>query len=344
MKKIIGYTLLLVPLLTGCKTSIMEFPEGGGIDPTSINMNLRLTIDPTIEPYSSTEAFTKAEDGQNHDVRWIIEVFENEISGTPIESRVISCDPASDGNHTITTSFTLNASKYQVVAWMDYVDDGSTDDKYYQVSSLSSIGILDTEDYIGDEEHKEAYVGQQEIDLTNYRNNRDETIEQTITLTRPMAKIEFITTDAAKWQEKLEANRVQSERFVTRADKVDISSLQVTVEYAGYFPSGFNAYTNTPNDAREGVSFGSTMTPLSEQEARFGSDYIFVNDSESAVTVNLTISDDQGNVLNEIKGISVPIVRGQLTTIRDAFLTQNFIPGIGIDPNFDGNIDYIIPD
>lgn len=74
------------------------------------------------------------------------------------------------------------------------------------------------------------------------------------------------------------------------------------------------------------------MRPLSDKEAHLASDYIFVNGSESAVKVNLTIRDGEGNLLNEIGDIDVPIVRGKLTTIRDEFLTRDYAPGIGINP------------
>ena len=87
------------------------------------------------------------------------------------------------------------------------------------------------------------------------------------------------------------------------------------------------------------------MMPLSEKEAHLASDYIFVNGSESAVKVNLVIRDSEGNLLNRIEGINVPIVRGKLTTIRDEFLTRNYSPGIGIDPSFEGpDIEIVIPD
>ena len=56
------------------------------------------------------------------------------------------------------------------------------------------------------------------------------------------------------------------------------------------------------------------------------------------------IRDSEGNLLNRIEGIDVPIVRGKLTTIRDEFLTRDYAPGIGIDPGFDGDINITIPD
>ena len=163
-----------------------------------------------------------------------------------------------------------------------------------------------------------------------------------------MAQIEFITTDVDKFLDDLAAKKERQDSR-TVADNLlgsapDLSSIQVTVDYACYFPSSFNAYTNKPNDACLGMSFGCCMTPLTEKEAHLAGDHIFVNGAESAVTINLTLRDGDGNLLNRIEGINVPIVRGKLTVVRDEFLTRSYAPGIGIDPGFDGEIDIVIPD
>ena len=68
---------LLVLVLTGCKKTILEFPKDDGVDPTLVNMNLSLAIDPKIEPYEPTGR-SKASGAELHDVRWIIEVFRDE--------------------------------------------------------------------------------------------------------------------------------------------------------------------------------------------------------------------------------------------------------------------------
>ena len=50
MKKPTTYiACLLVLVLTGCDKTVLEFPENGGVDPTLVNMNLTLAIDPKIE-------------------------------------------------------------------------------------------------------------------------------------------------------------------------------------------------------------------------------------------------------------------------------------------------------
>ena len=346
MKKPTTYiACLLVLVSTGCDKTVLEFPENGGVDPTLVNMNLTLAIDPKIEPYEPTGR-SEAPEADTHDVRWIVEVFRDEIGGEPVEQQVLSCEQAADGHHAIRTSLAVHAARYHVVAWMDYVDDGSTADKYYHVNTLSSISVPESGDYIGNEDHKDAYIAQQEIDLKDYRDRWNATVDATVTLQRPMAKIEFITTDIDKFLDELAARRAKAGTIAENllVKNPDLSTIRVQVEYAGYFPSGFNAYTNKPNDARTGMSFGCNMTPLTDKEAHLASDYIFVNGSESAVKVDLTIRDSEGTLLNRIEGIDVPIVRGKLTTVRDEFLTRDYAPGIGIDPGFDGEIDIVIPD
>ena len=352
MKRIIAYIFCALLLSAGCDKLILDTPEGGGIDPSLVNFNLNLAVDPAMEPYvPSGKAADPEEKAAAHDVRWIVEVFRDKIDGEPESSCVLTCDPASDGNHKHNTSFSLHAGKYVIVAWADYVDDGSTADKYYSVSLLSQISIASPGDYIGNEEHKDTYVAVEEVDLTEYRDKWNSTAEHSITLQRPMAKIEFITTDVEKMLENLAEfyNSSRQDTYAKLSDALlsanpDLGTIEIKVEYAGYLPSGFNAYTDKPNDAVLGMSFTGSMERLSEGEARLGSDYIFVNGNESAVTVNLIISDDEGNLINRIDGIEVPIARGKLTTIKDEFLTGDYAPGIGIDPGFDGEINIVIPE
>ena len=87
MKKTTIYiACLLVLVSTGCDKTVLEFPENGGVDPTLVNANLTLAIDPKIEPYEPTER-SKASEADLHDVRWIVEVFRDEIGGEPVERR-----------------------------------------------------------------------------------------------------------------------------------------------------------------------------------------------------------------------------------------------------------------
>lgn len=85
MKKTILYTVCLAVLtMTGCDKTVLEFPENGGIDPTLVNVNLTLAIDPKIESYEPSER-SKVSEADLHDVRWIVEVFRDEIGGDLVE-------------------------------------------------------------------------------------------------------------------------------------------------------------------------------------------------------------------------------------------------------------------
>jgi len=87
MKKTILYTVCLAVLtMTGCDKTVLEFPENGGIDPTLVNVNLTLAIDPKIESYEPSER-SKVSEADLHDVRWIVEVFRDEIGGDLGEQR-----------------------------------------------------------------------------------------------------------------------------------------------------------------------------------------------------------------------------------------------------------------
>ena len=90
MKRITIYIAhLLVLVLTGCDKTVLEFPENEGVDPTLVNANLSLAIDPKIEPYEQTGR-SEGEVIDAYDVRWIVEVFRDEIGGELAERRVLA--------------------------------------------------------------------------------------------------------------------------------------------------------------------------------------------------------------------------------------------------------------
>lgn len=345
MGKRIGYIVLYALLMASCRPTILEIPENGGIDPTLVNLELLLSTEP-VEPYTSANTPSGDASEMPYDVRWIIEVYRDGLPGDLVERRILAGEPASDGVHSIQTTFALHAAKYHAVAWVDYVDAGLVADKYYEVDTLSSIRIPDSEHYVGNEAYKDAYAGNQVFDLSAYRDIWNAETSSAMKVTPAVAKIEFIATDVDKFlgQTAPSGNSNLLAGDGASPGDLDVASLQITVQYAGYFPSSYNAYTGKPNDASLGVSFDCCATPLSDTEARLAGDHVFVNGSESAVTVNLLVRDNRGNLLNEVAGIRVPVVSGKLTTIRGEFLTKKISSGIGINPNFEGEYNIVIPD
>lgn len=82
MKKTILYTVCLAVLtMTGCDKTVLEFPENGGIDPTLVNVNLTLAIDPKIESYEPSER-SKVSEADLHDVRGSLRCFATKSAVT----------------------------------------------------------------------------------------------------------------------------------------------------------------------------------------------------------------------------------------------------------------------
>ena len=107
-------------------------------------------------------------------------------------------------------------------------------------------------------------------------------------------------------------------------------------------PHQFNMFTNRPSDSKTGVTYGSSIEALGEEEALLGFDYVFVNGNESSVQVALHVEDNEGNKVADIGTIDIPLVRGKITEVRGAFLTSRAGGGIGIDAGFDGEYNIFI--
>ena len=84
------------------------------------------------------------------------------------------------------------------------------------------------------------------------------------------------------------------------------------------------------------MTFTSTLSPLNEEEALIGFDYVLVNGTESSVSVQVGLYDSEGTMLSLSNPVTVPIVRGKVTTVRGKFLTLATGSGIGVSPGFDG--------
>ena len=119
---------------------------------------------------------------------------------------------------------------------------------------------------------------------------------------------------------------------------------QIHFIYNGYLPTGFNVLTQKLNDSQTGYHFDSTPTWIKgTPDARMGFDYIFVNGEQSSVTVSVEIvSKKDGTVVNRADGIVVPTYRGKETVVRDKFFTRDYAPGIGINPEFEGEFNIYV--
>lgn len=331
MTKHIIIAVISFLMINSCKT-IHEFPDEPDGDNTIVNIDM--TLIPLRNNFDTTTITRGGEQllKSSYDIRYIIEIYpEGGTKGGSgiLERKVIT--KAIDESNQLSFELPLNAKKYTLLFWADYVAKGASDDLYYSTENLLSIKIK--QPYVGSEKMKEAFAMAKNIDLTPYQGQTNINISETVELTRPFAKYEIVTTDLLKYIDK-----------ITKGDQSSVEGATTKLFYHGYFPSGYNVMIGKPNDTVTGLSFSSPIEILSENEGRLVSDYVWVNGAESGISVSMIIYDKDGDVINQTSDISIPIKRGMLTLIKGGFFTGDYSPGIGIDPGFDGEFEVVIPD
>lgn len=338
-KYTIGFiALALTIVLAGCVHDYPSMTEDGeeGIDPTLVEVNTEVTLDLELVPLEiitqqnarSGTTKARAEAQTDYRRRFIIEAWRE---GKPVARQVTVMDTAEeeDGTEKITLPIRLrlHAVEYTLAVWTDYVAAGTTDDLYYDTKDLQYIACTDP--YTGSTPYRDCLYGTAALDLRQYRDAWNAKVQVKVELVRPLAKYELIATDVQKFLEKTQRQRAGGTAYT------------ITVRYGFYFPLGFNVLTGKPGRSEMGVAFTAPLavTDNGSGECTLASDYIFVNGEESYVPLSIEIKDDAGNGISRTTGIDVPYRRGHLTTVRGHFLTNRYDTGIGIDPDFDGNID-----
>lgn len=322
--------LLSIILLGGC--GVRELPEDGGVDPTTVHTKIILLPGSDMTPFDIPDFSTRTADSREYEVRYIVELYADDKFDQSLQFRRQLIYPEGNAGE-VALECELHARNYRVVVWRDFVPTGNTDDCFYTTSDFSAIKLKG--DYVGGTDYKDVFCGQMSLDLTPYHCRLEAEHREEMQLERPLAKIELITTDVIKYMDKLEQAKN------SRSETIEDFTLQVL--YTGYFPAGFNVSSNRPNLAVTDVKFTSTPVTVSDNEACLAFDYVLVNGEESAVTLEMIIYNEEGQEVNRVTGVEVPVKRNKITTVRDAFLTREFAPGIGIDPGFDGEINVVIP-
>lgn len=333
MKKLKHYLLATMMLLV-FGSCIHEYPNPD-TDPnpdTPITIDMIFTFNISFGNYLTQNVPVKTDPLK---LRYIIEVYDDNNTsshGELVERYVATLESIDEGENKIDHKFDLEPIKYKILIWVDWVDDHQANDKHYVVPHLKGIKL--TKPYVGSVDTKDAFRAMQDIDLTEYRGQTDVTLDLPITLERPFAKVELVTTDVKKYLEKARSNSNSS-----------LDKITVKVIYPGFFPCGYNVATLTPNDSEMGFSHTSTLSLLNEEEALLAFDYIFVNGSSTSILVDMVFYDDKQVVINQVSGVNIPIQRGLRTVVKDKYLTKDFKPGINVNPDYDGpDIVVVIPD
>ncbi|MDR2058468.1 MAG: hypothetical protein LBP83_09375 [Dysgonamonadaceae bacterium] len=329
------YTLIL-SITAGCDT-IHEFPGGNPVDPTEIDIEISIKIDMAINSDTVFQTYATMLEG-DYDIRYIVDIYETDESqpqsiGKRMK-RIIKTENSiiSEGIYNLDDTITLPVKKYQIITWMDFVSKGSRSDKYYNTEDLQKISILPQEgQYTGYNTTKDAFTAKIDMDLTPFRHQRFVHYETLVEVKRPFAIYQIITTDI--------------DEYITYHQTLSYSSIQPSTTlflYNLFFPTGYNAYLQAPDNFKTGIHYTYDIVDLiPEKEAILASDYVFVED-DTFYTVDFEIFSAENKHINTITGLKINLERNKMTILRSEFLTRDLNEGsVGINDSFSDEI--IIP-
>lgn len=306
---------------------------------TTTTVDTRITL--TTAPAFTHSSILGTRNQQQFDCMYfIVELHEDEFGPSPAVRREIGTPKDENGVASLELNEKLAPGKYKCVAYAVAANDTDGNGSIFMLDDLSNINF--GEQYVGNTDAKESYEIRFDLEVTG---NPDEQIAVEQIMSSPMGSVEVITTDVEEFI-KNEISRLDytPSEPDSRADSWQWGNYYVIWKYDLFYPVHYNAYTGLPNKAETEISFRADIVQQSDNEASLGLDYIFVNGQESQINLTLEIYDKEDNLINTYAGINVPIERGKTTIIRGEYLTNRKEPGIGIDPDFDGEIDITLPD
>jgi hypothetical protein len=142
---------------------------------------------------------------------------------------------------------------------------------------------------------------------------------------RPLARFKLISDDLIDFISK------QSEDNPS----VDLDDYSVVVSYVGYMPSAYSMIADKAVDASTGVQFNSSCEQVNDSEVFLGYDYVFANESNTAVTIQVALYDKIGKCVSSSKSVKVNLRRNHCTILRGKFMSSDSSDGIKIETKYD---------
>lgn len=219
----------------------------------------------------------------------------------------------------------LDEGDYVLAVWSDMLEQPA-DAPYYDPTDFRSVRLIYAQNYRANTDYRDGYRGRISLTATTNDYKRYEVL-----MRRPMAKLEFITTDLSEFLEKEKIRRGLSSR-------APIEDYVIEIAYTGYLPCAYSVIEDRLENSTTGVKFGAQVEITGESEASLGFDYVLINDTKAGgVQAIVSVFDMTGEQVARSRQINVPLRRDHHTILRGAFLTTNASGGVGIDPGYDGD-------
>lgn len=360
MKKISRYIMLLVvSFLTFAGCDVHEFPkEGDGLVPFLLHLDFSTEMPLHKEiTYTRSDDDTKSQESA-HDVRYIVNAYRTDNvvgeSRVPDKTFVFTKDEVEELDYTARLELCEGDWTFRV--WCDYVDAGSKEDKYYNTSDFSEIILMDRNNHFGSNDYRDAFRGTASATVLNpaYYTGADAAAidnQATASMVRPMGKYKFVSTDVdvfitrvmamMKDRGMLSSELESNQTFDKLLQSINLGEYTVMFKYSAFMPCSYNIFTDKPADSWTNMTYRSRMSIENDNEMNLGFDYIFVNGTETTLSISVEVYNKEGELMSSTNPIQVPIVRSKLTLVKGEFLTSIANGGVSVNPGYDGD-DYNI--
>lgn len=341
--KYLLFTLML--LLAGCDRTIHEYPRD-----VDLELAVRCSADLAMPEYwMSVEC--NAQEGASYVVRtqgaeplgtrftepvclrYVVDLYR--VCGAQsqfVERRVLFADVETPSPQVV-ARFDVDAARYRVLVWCDYVEEDVREAWYYVTDDLREVRYADVA--VVDNNDKDAFSGVKDVDLSHWCSLRcHNEVVVDMTLERPKGRLKCVATDV--------------EEYIVRSRAL-VDDITAVVSYVQYVSAGYNVEAQRPNYFVPTRTFISRANVDKEGRLELFYDYVFVNGAETNVMLNFVFYNgdveiaDSGEVVGQKisswSGIVVPLRRNRETVIEGRLLTTSYgTGGIGIDPGFENEI------
>ncbi len=334
-------TLLLGCLTVGLLSACSRDVERPGPDSQGDVVRIQLNAPEAIQLVRSVEGTNSARGGLTnvdwsaYDLRYQLAVYSQDGSELLVAPQAQVYDTYSPA----TFEFRLTPNNtYKFVAWADFVVQGTTEDWHYNTADLSQISMKtdDDRDKTINDESRDAYFVTQNIDVT-------QTLNETLTLKRPFAKVRVVTTD---WDETNKAIAKPDQFRLSYHDCTRFSGINaVTGEATGEANADASTvYTAAIASDASGSKFYAEGYDANEHMRTLVVDYLMATSEQQSIHFNLELLAGGQTIIDRDFTTEIPIQRNYLTTLLGNILSIGGSVIIQIDEEFNGENEVEVKD
>lgn len=362
MSKRRDYILLvgcLVVWLVSCDTTIHEYPQ------TEENALILLELNADRTPPQYYKEVTYDHEGNYQEaeleatlssayipderlsMRLIAELYklssvEDRVDqGVLVARRIVTVDRLKEATQD-TLKFHVPAGLYRALTWADYSLKDNANDWHFKTDQLDAVQV-DVDHKPRDNHHKNSAAGKCNFSVDFDLSKSGDPIIWSETRSTPSADLVVpVYLDRAVGRFRLWATDLQE--FLKSGNRIEDLSVQIV--YKQYVSAGYNVDTENPNRFVQTQTMETIPSLVPEDgSVLLAYDYVLTSlDKEDHVLIDVFIYKDDRE-LNHYQNITIPLQRNKETVIKGPFLTQKVGSGdIGIDDDFDGGFEVVIPD